>query len=87
MWKPTTKDVDRRANRLIDEWRAHLREFYTHVREDHPEMLNTDGSLDERRVFEGWCIQKIAWLQVLGEYLLDPDGWGPDDYDGELNED
>jgi hypothetical protein len=75
MRKPTTEDIDRRAERLIGEWQDHLKEFYTGVRERNPELLNADGSLDERRVFEGWCIQKIAWLQILGEYLLNPENW------------
>jgi hypothetical protein len=68
MNKPTPEHIDARSDELGREFYQHLQEFYSGVRTEHPELLEPDGSLDERRVFEGWCIQKIAGLQLLAEY-------------------
>ncbi len=70
MKKPSTAQVDARANDLMEEFEKHRQEFYAQVRTEHPELLEPDGSLDDRKIFEGWCIQKIAGLQVLLEYEM-----------------
>jgi hypothetical protein len=61
----TTEKQDERAVELIDEWHRHFIEASALRRSEHPE----DGELDESAAFECWTIQKIAGLQVLGEYL------------------
>ena len=67
---PTTAKIDARAEELMREFIEHKNECYSHVRAESPELLQPDGSLDDRRIFEGWCIQKIAGLQVLLEYEM-----------------
>ena len=70
MKKPSTAQVDARANDLMKEFEKHRQEVYAHVRAEDPGLLEPDGSLDDRKIFEGWCIQKIAGLQVLLEYEM-----------------
>jgi hypothetical protein len=65
---PTTEDIDARSERLLQEFHKHKAEFYAHMRNENPEYLNPDGSLDEHKIFEGWILQKVAGLQVLLEY-------------------
>ena len=68
---PTPKDINARSEELSSEFYQHLQEFYSLTRGESPELLEADGSLDEHRIFEGWCIQKIAGLQLLVEYQQD----------------
>jgi hypothetical protein len=65
---PTTDDIDARSEELIDEFHNQKAECYTHFRRKRTELLNPDGSLDERKLFEGWVLQKIAGLQLHVEY-------------------
>lgn len=51
--------VDARSERLSDEFFAHW------------EKCRQGGMTDQRVVFEGWAIQKLAGLQLLVEDLVD----------------
>ena len=51
-----TEVLDQKANELIDE-------FYEHYDELCAE--NPNQEINQRAVFEGWVIQKIANLQVI----------------------
>ncbi|MFA5766358.1 MAG: hypothetical protein WC919_00355 [Candidatus Paceibacterota bacterium] len=62
---PTTDAQDVRAEELIAEWHQHFIDASALRQSEHPER----GELDEGAAFECWMIQKIAGLQVLGEYL------------------
>jgi hypothetical protein len=56
------KDVQARAHAL-------MLELYTHQKEckaAHPELANED-----RMIFEGWMIQKVAGLQISVERLVE----------------
>ena len=53
------KRVDDRSEELI-------KEFH-----EHREECNEQGLADDRLVFEGWTIQKIAGLQILVENMND----------------
>ena len=55
------REVDRRSQELIDEFFEHLQQV--RARGHYP---------DQRIIFEGWCIQKIASLQILVEKLCSP---------------
>ncbi len=70
MEKPTLAQLDARATELMAEFEEHRQETYAHVRAESPELLEPDGGLNDRTIFEGWCIQKIAGLQVLLEYEM-----------------
>ena len=48
------RQVDSQSNELIAEFRSHCEEF----QKQHPEHR------DNRIIFEGWAIQKIAGLQL-----------------------
>ena len=67
--EPTTDDVDARSEGLMREFDEHRKEFYAKVRTEHPELLEPDDGLVDHKIFEGWCIQKIAGLQVLIERM------------------
>lgn len=49
------KEVDDLSNNLIDEFFSHYKEVC--------DLQKID--LDQRKVFEGWIIQKIAGLQLM----------------------
>lgn len=76
MREPTTDDIDARSEELMKEFSQHKDEVYSEIRSTDPELLNPDGSLDERRIFEGWCIQKLAGVQVILEHLNRQQGLG-----------
>ena len=52
---PTAEDIERQSNVLMAGFRQHRDAFIA----QNP-TLN-----DESRIFEGWCIQKLASLQLL----------------------
>jgi predicted transposase YbfD/YdcC len=59
--KEVAARVDKKSEELINEFRAHLQEVQT----KHPEFT------DERKIFEGWAIQKIAGLQGSVSHLAE----------------
>ena len=56
------RQVEERASALIDEFRMHYQDY---VRE-HPDQHGHD---DQRLIFEGWMIQKIAGIQIAIEQI------------------
>ena len=56
------RQVEERANALIDEFRKH----YQDCARQHPDQ---HGHVDQRLIFEGWMVQKIAGLQVAIEQI------------------
>jgi hypothetical protein len=48
------REVDTRSVDLLQEFAAHFRQW-----------LGRNHKVNQRIVFEGWCIQKLAGLQVL----------------------
>jgi len=54
MARLTTEEVDNRAEELIGEFREHVRECQAHA-----------PQLDERTIYEGWVIQKVAGIQSI----------------------
>ena len=60
---PTTEDIDTRSASLILEFDKHKAEVAARMGAKYP-----DRSPDERKIFEGWILQKVASLQVLVEH-------------------
>lgn len=58
-------EIDTRSNELIDEFRKHAAQAADEIKRHHPELVEREGGIDERRIFEGWAIQKLASLQLL----------------------
>ena len=59
------KKIEDQANLLIDEFREHSKIVRAGLERDHAGYLLSEGGFNERKVFEGWCIQKLASLQLL----------------------
>ncbi|KAA1242592.1 hypothetical protein [Aquimarina sp. RZ0] len=53
-FKNLTESIDAQSKEMIKDFQDHLAE----VKEVHPEV-------NDRMIFEGWAIQKIAGLQVI----------------------
>ncbi|WP_103867431.1 hypothetical protein [Aquimarina sp. I32.4] len=53
-----TDKIDTQAEEMIKDFKDHL----SSVKEIHPKV-------DDRAIFEGWAIQKIAGLQVIIQEL------------------
>ena len=56
--------INARSAELGEEFRDHVSRFYELLKVEHPEKLEKDG-FDVGKVFQGWCIQKLASLQLL----------------------
>ncbi len=52
-----------RAEKIDEQAEGLIKEFFEHY--ERGKNSDGDSSLDQRVVFEGWTIQKIAGLQVL----------------------
>lgn len=65
---PTTADVEARAAHLLSEFQIEMASFHRFIKQSDPDQLEPDGSVDRKRVFEGWCLQRIAALQCVVEH-------------------
>lgn len=60
--KVTAEMIDARAVALIEEFRQHAHGV---------RQLPGNATADQRKMFEGWCIQKLASLQLIVEQQAD----------------
>lgn len=65
---PTIEEIDQRSEKLIEEFREHMREVHASLWARKSEALEADGGIDQRKVFEGWAMQKLSCLQLYVEF-------------------
>lgn len=56
-----------RVEELRGEFIAHCAEASTGLRDTHGWLVAAEGGIDENRIFQSWCIQKLAMMQLAIE--------------------
>jgi hypothetical protein len=64
------EQIDAKSAELSKEFYEHAAAFHEHLKTERPDLLERNG-LDVGKVFEGWCIQKLASLQLIVLQLVE----------------